>query len=68
MNIRDRVRALERVLQPEDAYRLVFVPQGTDQAAEIARYRERTGYRGPVICIDETDARLKGAEERTWQR
>lgn len=58
MNLRERVRALERVLQPDEAYRLLFAADGADQVAEIAKYREQTGYQGPVICLDETDARL----------
>ena len=58
MNLRERVRAMEKVLAPEEAYRLIFVADGADQEAEIARYRDETGYRGMVICMDETDARL----------
>lgn len=58
MNLRERLRALERVLEPTEAYRVIFVAGGADQAAETARYREETGYRGMVICMDETDARL----------
>lgn len=58
MNLRERLRALEQVLQPSEAYRVIFVAEGVDQAAEIARYRAETGYQGMVICMDETDARL----------
>jgi len=58
MKLRDRVRALEQIMSPEEAYRLLFIADDADEAAEIARYRETTGYRGPVICINETDARL----------
>jgi len=58
MNLRERVRAMERVLAPEEAYRLIFVADGADQAKETARYREETGYQGMVICMDETDAQL----------
>lgn len=58
MNLRERLRALEQVLEPTEAYRVIFVVAGADQVAETARYREQTGYRGMVICMDETDARL----------
>lgn len=58
MNLRERLRALEQILEPEEAYRVIFVAEGADQAAETVRYREETGYRGMVICMDETDARL----------
>lgn len=58
MNLRERVRALEQVLDPQEAYRLLFVADDADQPVEIARYREKTGYRGHVVCMDETDARL----------
>lgn len=58
MNLRDRLRALEQVLQPSEAYRVIFVANGADQAAEIARYRLATDYQGMVICMDEADARL----------
>jgi hypothetical protein len=56
--LRERVRALEQVLEPQEAYRLIFVADDADQAVEIARYREENGYRGRVVCMDETDARL----------
>lgn len=58
MNLRERVRAMEQALDPDEAYRLLFVADGADQEAEIARYRQETGYRGTVICMDETDVRL----------
>lgn len=58
MNLRERLRALEQVLEPAEGYRLLYVGDGADQEAEITRYREETGYRGQVVCIDETDARL----------
>lgn len=58
MNLRERLRALEHTLEPQEAYRVIFIADGADQAVETARYREETGYRGMVICIDETDARL----------
>jgi len=58
MNLRERLRALEQVLEPEEAYRVIFVADGADQAAEIARYREEAGYCGHVICMDESDAKL----------
>lgn len=62
MNLRERLGALEQVLEQvleqQEAYRLIFVADGADQAAEIARYREETGYRGHVVCIDETDQKL----------
>ena len=58
MNLRDRLRALEHALEPQEAYRVIFVADGADQVAETARYREETGYQGMVICMDETDAQL----------
>jgi len=58
MNLRERLRALEQVLEPQEAYRVIFVADGVDQAAETARYREETGYRGHVVCMDESDAKL----------
>lgn len=58
MNLRERVRALEQVLEPQEAYRVIFVAGDAEQAVEIARYREETGYRGHVVCMDEADARL----------
>ena len=58
MNLRERVRALEQALDPDEAYRLLFVADGADQAKETARYREETGYRGHVVCMDESDAKL----------
>jgi len=58
MNLRERLRALEQVLEPHEAYRVIFVAEGADQAKETARYREETGYQGTVICMDETDAQL----------
>jgi len=58
MNLRERLRALEQVLEPQEAYRVIFVADGVDQAAETARYREETGYRGHVVCMSESDAKL----------
>ena len=58
MRLRERVRALEGELGVHEAYRLLFVDNGADQEAEMARYREQTGYMGPIICIDEADAKL----------
>jgi len=58
MNLRERLRALEQILEPQEAYRVVFVADGADHAAEIARYREETGYGGHVVCMDESDAKL----------
>ena len=45
-------------MQPEDAYRLLIVPDGADPEAEREAYRERTGYQGPIILLSEADARL----------
>jgi len=58
MNLRERVRALEQVLEPQEAYRVIFIAAGADETIEIAKYRDETGYRGHVVCMDETDARL----------
>lgn len=58
MRLRNRLDALEQALQPTDAYRLLVLPDGADESAERAAYRERTGYRGPLIVLSETDARL----------
>jgi DNA integrity scanning protein DisA with diadenylate cyclase activity len=58
MNLRERLRALERTLEPQSAYLVIFVADVADQAAETARYRLETDYQGMVICMDETDARL----------
>lgn len=58
MDLRERLRALEHALGPQEAYRVIFVADGADQAKETARYREETGYQGMVICMDEADARL----------
>ena len=38
MNLRDRLRTLEQGLDPQEAYRVIFVADGADQTAEIARY------------------------------
>jgi hypothetical protein len=37
---------------------VIFVADGADQTAEIARYREEAGYRGRIVFMDETDAKL----------
>lgn len=58
MGLRDRLNALEKPLQPRDAYRLIVLPDGADEAALRAEYRERTGYRGPLFVLSEDDARL----------
>lgn len=58
MSLRDRLDALEQALQPEDAYRLLVLPDDGDESALRAQYRERTGYRGPLIVLSEDDARL----------
>ena len=58
MHLRDRLNALEKALQPTDAYRLIVLPDGADESAERAAYRERTGYRGPLFVLSEDDARL----------
>lgn len=58
MGLRDRLDALEKALQPTDAYRLIVLPDGADESAERAAYRERTGYRGPLIVLSEDDAKL----------
>lgn len=57
MNLRDRLRTLEQGLDPQEAYRVIFVADGADQTAEIARYREEAGYRGRIVFMDETDAK-----------
>ena len=58
MRLRDRLDALEQALQPTDAYRLLVLPDGGDESAERAAYRERTGYRGPLIVASVDDAAL----------
>lgn len=58
MNLRERLHALEQALDPQEAYRVIFVADGADQAAAIERYREETGYRGHVVCMDEADTKL----------
>ena len=58
MRLRDRLDALEQALQPPEAYRLLVIPDDADTALESAAYRERTGYRGLLIVLSETDARL----------
>lgn len=58
MRLRDRLDALEQALQPTDAYRLLVLPDGADDAAEREAYRARTGYLGSLIVLSEDDARL----------
>lgn len=38
--------------------RVIVVPDTANRGEEIAKYRDDTGYRGIVVCLDETDARL----------
>ena len=58
MRLRDRLDALEQALQPTEAYRLLVIPDDADANAARTEYRERTGYRGLLIVLTETDARL----------
>lgn len=41
MRLRDRLDALEQALQPADAYRLLVLPDGSDESAERAAAKER---------------------------
>ncbi len=58
MRLADRIARLERTMQPEDAYRLLVIPDDADAEAARTEYRQRTGYRGLLIVLTETDARL----------
>ena len=58
MHTRERLAALERALQPKEPYRLLVIPDDGDSATESAAYRERTGYRGALVVLTETDSRL----------
>ncbi len=58
MTLRNRLLMLERVLGRMDAFRVIFVSDGTDKEAERERYLDETGYRGAVVVMDETDRAL----------
>ena len=58
MHPRERLAALEAAIQPKAPYRLLVIPDDGDRAAETVAYRERTGYRGKLVVLTETDSRL----------
>ena len=58
MRPRERLDALEAATTPREPYRLLVIPDDGDRAAETAAYRERTGYRGKLVVLTETDSRL----------
>ena len=58
MRLRDRLDHLERTMQAQDAYRLLVTADDADAETARAEYLTRTGYRGVLIVITETDARL----------
>lgn len=57
MKLRDRLSLLERAIFRPETLRVVYVPDGTDKAAEHQRQRQE-GYRGPLVVMDETDRAL----------
>lgn len=58
MSLHERVKALEQSTLQGDPIRVIVVPDQADTTEAIAKYRDETGYRGMVVCLDETDARL----------
>ena len=58
MRLADRIVRLERTMKPQDAYRLLVIPDDADAEAARTEYRQRTGYRALLIVLTETDARL----------
>ena len=58
MHPRERLAALEAAIQPTAPYRVLVIPDDGDRAKECAAYRERTGYRGKLVVMTETDSRL----------
>ena len=58
MHPRERLAALEAAIQPKEPFQLLVIPDDGDRAAETAAYRERTGYRGKLVVLTETDSRL----------
>ncbi|WP_172969705.1 hypothetical protein [Rhodanobacter sp. T12-5] len=55
MNLKNRVRTLEREISPPEVLRVVYVADGVDKAAEHDRQRQQEHYRGPLAVLDETD-------------
>ena len=58
MRLADRVTTLELARRKQDAYRLLVIPDGADAEAARTEFRQRTGYRGLLMVLTETDARL----------
>lgn len=58
MSLHERVKALEQSALQGDGMRVIVVPDPAHGDEEVAKYREETGYRGIVVCMDEADARL----------
>lgn len=58
MNLKNRVRTLENIITPEDAFRVIYIPDGMDRLAGRDQYREETGYTGQVVAIHENDPDL----------
>ena len=59
MHPRERLAALEAAIQPKEPFfQLLVIPDDGDRAAETVAYRERTGYRGKLVVLTETDSRL----------
>lgn len=58
MRLRERLNQLERSAHDAEPFRVVSVPDGADQDAAREQYRKETGYRGPLVILDETDRAL----------
>jgi len=58
MDIKQRVRVLEKLLNKEDSFRVLLVRSDQDEAEELSQYRRETGFRGPIVVLDEDDSRL----------
>lgn len=58
MRLRARLNQLERSAHGAEPFRVVNVPDGTEQDAAREQYRQETGYRGAIVILDETDRAL----------
>lgn len=58
MNVKARLRLLEKVIRGQEPFRVLFVANDADHEAEVAGYRKDSGYQGTVVVMDEADRAL----------